>query len=96
MSRRLYLVDFDRYRVRKLDASIVFCRWDDDAMVFETGRGEERRVIPLEHVAAVSEITTNGKARMTVWYPFDQCFRAKHRPVSKVSTWVHPYARRAS
>lgn len=92
---RLYLTDRDRYRVRYLDGRVVICRWDDAAMTFRTGRGDERRTIDLQRVAAVSSFVHEGRATIT-WTPWDHCYRAKHRPAEKTPAWVHPYAARAA
>lgn len=92
MRDRLYLKNGDRYRVRFLDATVVMARWRDDTMTFTSGRGDERRTVDAERIAAVSPIIVDG--RNAQWFPFDHCYRSKFAPVTKEKVrWSHPYAR---
>ena len=93
--KRLYLTDGGRYRIRHHNARTCMTRWNDDRKRFETGRGAEFRVIPVDSIAAVSEVLMNGRAH--VWFPLEDCFRDKHKPTAKrpAPRWVHPYRRAA-
>ena len=90
---RLYLVDAEEYRIRYLDGSVVRARWRDAGMRFVAGRGDERREVRADRIAAVSTGVPIGRARIAPWWPFDQCFRARHMPPAPAiaSTWRHPY-----
>ncbi len=81
--RRLYLHDKERYRLRTYATTKwqraesvreVIAVWHDDRQVFVANRGVDRRDVPHETIAAVSD----GKdARTRIrWYLFDDCYRA--------------------
>lgn len=93
-AKRLYLTHHDRYRVRYLDGSVVLCLWDDDGLRFRTGRGQQKRHIDMDKIAAVSAFVHEGRAVIR-WTPWDHCYRAKHQPAEPRATWVHPYRRAA-
>lgn len=93
--KRLYLTDRDRYRVRILNGRVVVCRWDDAALTFHTGRGDERRTVDMDRIGACAAFVFEGRATIR-WTPWAHCYRAKHRPVVASQRWVHPYAARAA
>lgn len=91
MTARLYLTHRDRYRVRMLDGRVVLCVWDDDALTFRTGRGDQRRIIDMDRIGACAAFVFDGRATIR-WTPWEHCYRAKHRPAEQRVQWVHPYA----
>ena len=93
--RRLYLTHLDRYRVRYLNGQTVLAIWDDAALVFRTGRGEDRRTIDLDRIAACSPFAQDGRATVA-WTPWDRCYRAIHKPREASPRWIHPYRRAAA
>ena len=94
MSRRLYLSDRNRYRLRFMDAHTCVATWDDAGRRFVAGRGYDRRLVDTDQIAAVAAFAPDGRAR-PVWVPFDCCYREMHRPRTQTAAWVHPYARQA-
>ena len=89
---RLYLSDRGRYRVRYLDATVRIAQWDDRACVFVTGRGTQRRTLPMDLVAAVSPFEVKGRCVIR-FVPLDECYRDRHKPKDRhTRAWQHPYA----
>ena len=93
MTRRLYLRDGAKYRVRTPAGRETLCRWSDLDGVFLTGRRTQIRAVPMETLAAIKRVLQNSQPRR--WYPLDQCFRAIHAPRTHDVPWVHPIRARA-